>query len=462
MATRRVDPRNRSINIPLALEVRVIPGNAYFFSVKPFRADCRTSNLLQSSRFHKSRLRQSITHAWRPFVAALALSGALTACSDKAAAPAPSGPVEVGVVTLQPERQTVTTELPGRTSAFLSAEIRPQVGGIVQKRLFTEGARVKAGQVLYQLDAASYQAAQASAQASLAKVQAAVGAAEATARRNAELVKIDAISRQIDDDSQAALVLARSDVAVARAALENARINLGYTRIVSPISGRTTTSSVTPGALVTANQAAALTTVSQLDPLYVDVTQSSTEVLRLKSDMASGRFQRSDDASARITLKFEDGSDYPHPGKLQFSGVNVNPGTGAVTLRAVVPNPEGLLMPGMYVRAVLEAGVNEHTLLVPQQGVTRDATGSANVLLVDKDNKIERRRIKVDAAVGSRWQLVSGLVAGDRVVVDGLQRIKAGDTVKAVEVAMKAAATGSPQATQAASAPAVSAASGAR
>ena len=388
----------------------------------------------------------------------LALAGALTACSDKAAAPAPSGPVEVGVVTLQPERQTITTELPGRTSAFLSAEIRPQVGGIVQKRLFTEGARVKAGQVLYQLDAASYQAAQASAQASLAKVQAAVGAAEATARRNAELVKIDAISRQINDDSQAALVLARSDVAVARAALENARINLGYTRIVAPISGRTTTSSVTPGALVTANQPAALTTVSQLDPLYVDVTQSSTEVLRLKRDMASGRFQRSDDASARITLKFEDGGDYPHPGKLQFSGVNVNPSTGAVTLRAVVPNPEGLLMPGMYVRAVLEAGVNEQALLVPQQGVTRDATGNANVLLVDKDNKIERRRIKVDAAVGSRWQLVSGLVAGDRVVVDGLQRIKAGDTVKAVEVVLKSSAAALPEAAQAANVSAASAA----
>ncbi|MDH6185698.1 membrane fusion protein (multidrug efflux system) [Polaromonas sp. CG_23.6] len=417
--------------------------------------------MLQSSRFPKPRSLQSTTCCWRPVVAVLALAGALTACSDKAAAPAPSGPVEVGVVTLQPERQTITTELPGRASAFLSAEIRPQVGGIVQKRLFTEGALVKAGQVLYQLDAASYQAAQASAQASLAKVQAAVGAAEATARRNAELVKIDAISRQVDDDSQAALVLARSDVAVARAAVENARISLSYTRIVAPISGRTTTSSVTPGALVTANQAAALTTVSQLDPLYVDVTQSSTEVLRLKSDMASGRFQRSDAASARITLKFEDGSVYQHPGKLQFSGVNVNPGTGAVTLRAVVPNPQGLLMPGMYVRAVLEAGVNEQALLVPQQGVTRDATGNANVLLVDKDNKIERRRIKVDAAVGSRWQLVSGLVAGDRVVVDGLQRIKAGDTVKAIEVVTKASGAGSPEAAQAVM-PAASAASGAR
>lgn len=438
--------------------------------MKHFRADCRTSKLPQSSRFTESRLLQSAARCCRPsraVLAALAVIAALTACSEKAPAPAPRGPVDVGVVTMQPERQTVTTELPGRTSAFLSAEIRPQVGGIVQKRLFTEGALVKAGQVLYQLDAASYQAAQASAQASLAKVQAAVGAAEATARRNAELVKIDAISRQIDDDSQAALLLARSDVAVARAALDNARISLAYTRIVAPISGRTTTSSVTSGALVTANQAAALTTVSQLDPLYVDVTQSSTEVLRLKSDMASGRFQRSGDAAARITLKFEDGSVYPHPGKLQFSGVNVNPSTGAVTLRAVVPNPDGLLMPGMYVRAVLEAGVNEQALLVPQQGVTRDATGSANVLLVNTDNKIERRRIKVDTAVGNRWQVISGLAAGDRVVVDGLQRIKVGDTVKVVEVVLKASATGLPEAAQARNAttasavPAASAASAA-
>ena len=423
--------------------------------------DAQTRDLLNVSRCSKAHFPQTTAHSWRPFWAMLVLTGALTACSDKPATPAPRGPVDVGVVTLKAERQTVTTELPGRTSAFLNAEIRPQVGGIVQKRLFTEGALVKAGQVLYQLDAASYQAAYASAQASLGKVQAAVGAAEATARRNAELVKIDAISRQIDDDSQAALVLARSDVAVAKAALDTARINLAYTRIAAPISGRTTTSSVTPGALVTANQTAALTTVSQLDPLYVDVTQSSTEVLRLKSDMAGGRFQRSGDEAARITLKFEDGSLYPHAGKLQFAGVNVNPGTGAVTLRAVVPNPEGLLMPGMYVRAVLEAGVNEQALLVPQQGVTRDSTGSASVLLVDAQSKIERRRIKIDAAVGNRWQVVGGLAAGDRVVVDGLQRIKAGDTVNAIEVGAKSSTSASPQAAQAASAPA-SAASASR
>lgn len=369
----------------------------------------------------------------------MALALALAACGDKNAAPAAAGqPPEVGVVTLQPERQLVTTELPGRTSAFLTAEIRPQVGGIVQKRLFTEGAEVKAGQVLYQLDAASYEVALASAEAQLAKARATLGTAQTNARRNAELVKIDAVSRQVHDDSQAAAAQAQSDVGVATAAVEAARINLGYTRIKSPIAGRTTTSTVTPGALVTANQAAALTTVSQVDPLYVDVTQSSTEVLRLKNDLASGRFKREGKDDVRVAIKLDDGSTYPHPGRLQFSGVQVNPGTGAVTLRAVVPNPDGLLMPGMYVRAVLEAGVNEQTLLAPQQAVTRDPAGNAGVLLVTPENKLERRRIVTGAAVGNRWEVLSGLAAGDRVLVDGAQRARAGDTVRPVPWVPKA------------------------
>jgi len=359
------------------------------------------------------------------------------ACSGKAPPAVPRGPVEVGVVTLKPERQTVTTELPGRTSAYLSAEIRPQVSGIVQQRLFTEGAQVKAGQALYQLDASPYQVALAGAEASVAKAQASVGTAEVNARRNAELVKIDAVSQQVHDDSQAALVQARADLAVARAARDNARINLDYTRIKAPISGRTATSTVTPGALVTANQAAVLTTILQLDPLYVDVTQSSTEVLRLKSDMARGHIQKSSQTEAPITLLLEDGSRYPHPGQLQFEGVSVNPNTGAVTLRAVIPNPDGLLMPGMYVRAVLETGIDEQALLVPQQGVNRDTAGNASVLLVNADGKIERRKIAVEAAVGNRWWVSSGLAAGDRVVLDGFQRIKPGDTVKPTEVVPK-------------------------
>ncbi|MDT0140357.1 efflux RND transporter periplasmic adaptor subunit [Acidovorax sp. PRC11] len=364
----------------------------------------------------------------------LALGLALAGCSDKAPPPAPRGPVEVGVVTVQPERQSVTTELPGRTSAHLVAEIRPQVGGIVQKRLFTEGADVKAGQVLYQLDPAPFEAALASAEASLARAQATAGSAESNARRNAELAKIEAVSRQVSDDSQAAAQQARSDVAVARASVETARINLGYARIRAPISGRTAISTVTPGALVTANQTTALTTISQLDPLYVDVTQSSTEVLRWKTDLAQGRLQRAGEGQARMRLKLEDGSTYAHPGRLQFSGVTVNPTTGAVTLRGVVPNPDGLLLPGMYVRAALETGMNEQALLVPQQGVTRDAAGNASVLVANAQDKVERRNIEVGAAVGNRWVAMAGVTAGDRVIVDGLQRIQPGDTVKAVEV----------------------------
>ena len=370
----------------------------------------------------------------------LAVAVGLAACSDKKPAPGPKGPTEVGIVTLQPERQPVKLELPGRTNAFLTAEIRPQVGGIVQKRLFTEGAMVKAGQALYQLDPAPSQAAQSSAQAALAKTLAAVNTAEVNARRNAELVKIEAISRQVYDDSQAVLTQARSDRDVAKASLDTARINVGYTRITAPISGRIGTSSVTPGALVTANQTNALSTIQQLDPLYVDVTQSSADLLRLKADMARGRFQASGAGEAPITLKLEDDSVYAHAGKLQFTGVSVNTGTGAVTLRAIVPNPEGLLMPGMYVRAQLEAGVNERAILVPQQAVTRDTAGNASLLVVNADNKVEKRKLTLETATGNRWQVASGVVAGDRVIVDGLQRIKPGDTVK--PVAAKAASPG--------------------
>ena len=363
----------------------------------------------------------------------LALVLLLAACGDRNAKPAAAEqPPEVGVVTLQPERRVVTTELPGRTTAFLSAEIRPQVGGIVQKRLFIEGARVAAGQVLYQLDPAPYEVALASAQAQLSKARATLNTAQTNARRNAELVKIDAVSRQVYDDSQAAVAQAQSDVGVAAAAVEAARINLGYTRIKSPIAGLTTTTTVTPGALVTANQAAALTTVQQIDPLYVDVTQSSSEVLRLKGDLAAGRFKREGKGDARVAIKLDDGSTYAQEAVLRFSGVQVNPATGAVTLRAVVPNPDGLLMPGMYVRAVLEAGVNEQTLLAPQQAVTRDPAGNPSVLVVTPEDKVERRRIATGAAVGNRWEVLSGLAAGERVLVDGAQRARPGDTVRPV------------------------------
>lgn len=389
----------------------------------------------------------------------MVLVGTLAACSDKSAATpeAAKAPVQVGVVTLQPESQTLSTELPGRTSAFMSAEIRPQISGIVQKRLFTEGALVKAGQPLYQIDPAAYQVAEASAQAALAKAQAVAKTAEVNARRNAELVQIDAISRQVYDESQATVQQTASDVAVAKAALDNARINLGYTRIVAPIAGRTTLSTVTPGALVTANQASVLTTIAQLDTVYVDVTQSSTELLQLKRDLAQGRFERVGQGDARISLKLEDGSAYPHPGRLQFAGVSVNPGTGAVTLRAVVPNPDGVLMPGMYVRARLDTGVAQQALMVPQQAVTRDTTGKASALVVGADNKVVRRAIRVDRAVGNRWMVADGLAAGERVIVDGLQRIRAGDVVSPQDVVLKpSVSVGAPAAAVAAPASAAS------
>jgi membrane fusion protein (multidrug efflux system) len=384
---------------------------------------------------------------------ALLISGLLVAgCSDKtpAAGKAPAGaarePTKVGVITVQAQAQTLTSALPGRTSAFMSADIRPQVNGIVQKRLFTEGATVKAGQALYQIDAAPYQATEAAATAALAKAQAQARTAEVNSKRNAELVRIDAISRQAYDESLATAQQTASDVAVAQAALATARINLGYTRIVAPISGRTALSNVNAGGLVTANQTGVLTTISQLDPMYIDVTQSSSELLQLKRDLAAGRFEKLGEGAVRITILLEDGSKYAHSGRLQFAGVTVNPSTGAVTLRAVVPNPDGVLMPGMYVQTLLPTGVSSEALLVPQQAVTRDIAGKANVLVVGPDNKVARRAIEIDRAVGSRWLVSSGLAAGDTVVVDGFQRIKPGDTVAPQPVQLPGGGTRAPAA----------------
>ncbi|ADU35710.1 efflux RND transporter periplasmic adaptor subunit [Variovorax paradoxus] len=376
-------------------------------------------------------------------VTALAIA-ALAGCSRtsveapgtaKAAAAAPEK--EVGAVTLKHEPLALSTELPGRTAAPVIAEIRPQVGGILKERLFTEGSQVKAGQVLYQLDPASLQAAHASAQASVRKAESALATARTVAKRNSELVKIDAISRQVFDESQAAEQQAEADLGVARAAEQTARIQLGYTRITSPITGWAELSTVTPGALVTANQAAAMTTVQQLDPIHVHVTQSSSELLRLKRELASGRLQRANNAEASIQLLLEDGSKYPHAGRLTFSGVTVDAGTGSVTLRAVVPNPDRLLMPGMYVRAVLQEGVNQAALLVPQQAVTRAPDGSASALVIDIENKVAKRPITVGRAVGTQWQVLDGLAAGDRVMMEGSQRVKVGDKVRVVDLGAK-------------------------
>ncbi len=386
--------------------------------------------------------------AWRMAALATAAVVATAGCSPKAApAPAAKAPTKVGVVTLVAQSQQLDASLPGRTRAFMTAEVRPQVSGIVQKRLFTEGALVKAGQPLYQIDSASLRATQASAEAALAKVRASQRTLQATAARNAELVKIDAISRQANEESQAAAAQSVADVAAAQAALENARINLRYSSIQAPISGQTSLSTVTPGALVTANQADALTTIVQLDPMYVDFTQSSTELLQLRRDIAEGRFQKLERDAMTIQLKLEDGRTYPHPGKLQFAGVIVNPSTGVVTLRAVVPNPEGLLMPGMYVQAQLPTGIAPEALLVPQQAVTRDIAGKASVLVVGADSKVQRQPVEVDRAVGSRWMVTSGLKGGEKIVVDGFQRIKVGDAVEPQEVDLRAKARAADAAT---------------
>lgn len=378
---------------------------------------------------------------WRMAAVAAAVLVVAAGCSPKAKeAPAAKVPTKVGVVTLKAQSQQLDASLPGRTRASLTAEVRPQVSGIVQKRLFTEGASVKAGQPLYQIDSASLRATQASAEAALAKVRASQRTLQATAARNAELVKIDAISRQANEESQAAVAQSAADVAAAQAALENARINLRYSSIQAPISGQTSLSTVTPGALVTANQVDALTTIVQLDPMYVDFTQSSTELLQLKRDIQDGRFQKLERDALAVQLKLEDGRLYGQTGKLQFAGVIVNPSTGVVTLRAVVPNPEGVLLPGMYVQALLPTGVAPEALLVPQQAVTRDIAGKASVLVVDAETKVQRRPIEIDRAIGSRWMVTSGLTAGEKIIVDGFQRIKVGDAVDPQEVDLSAKA----------------------
>ena len=373
---------------------------------------------------------------------AMLIAAALAGCSKPEAEPKgpPKSEPQVGVVTLQPQNQQLDASLPGRTRAFMTAEVRPQVSGIIEQRLFTEGAMVKRGQQLYQIDAASLRAAEASAKAAVAKAQASQRTLAATARRNAELVKIDAISKQAFDESQAAAAQSASDVAVAVANLDTARINLKYSRIEAPIAGRIALSAVTPGALVTANQAAALTTIVQLDPMYVDFTQSSTELMQLKRDLESGRYQKVEGYKIPVRIQLDDGSDYPHPGKLAFAGVIVNDTTGTLTLRAEVPNPEGLLMPGMYVKALLPTALAADALLVPQQSVTRDLAGKPNVMVVNAEDVVEKRQIEVDRAVGAFWLLKSGLQAGDRVMVDGFQRAKSGDKVKPAEVDLKARA----------------------
>ncbi|TRO42309.1 MexA family multidrug efflux RND transporter periplasmic adaptor subunit [Pseudomonas sp. ALS1279] len=356
--------------------------------------------------------------AFAALVSAIAVAMlSLTGCQESSAPQTQQTP-QVGVVTLEAKPFALTSEVPGRTSAYRIAEVRPQVNGIIQKRLFTEGSEVKAGQQLYQIDPATYQAAFKSAQATQLS-------AKSLADRYKLLVADKAVSQQAYDEARAAALQAE-------AALEQARIDLRYTKVMAPISGRIGRSAVTEGALVSNGQASAMATIQQLDPIYVDVTQSSKELLRLRRDLAEGRLQKASDSAAKVALKLEDGSRYAHEGTLEFSEVAVDESTGSVTLRAVFPNPDHLLLPGMFVHAELLSGVKENAILAPQQGVTRNQRGEPTAMVVNAENKVEQRVLKADRTAGNAWLVEDGLKDGDRLITEGLQFVQPGAEVKAV------------------------------
>jgi len=374
-------------------------------------------------------------------VTAVALASLLSGCKKEEAAPA-APPPQVGVVTLQPQAYTLTSELPGRTSAYRIAEVRPQVNGIILKRLFKEGADVKEGQQLYQIDPSIYEATLKSAQANLQSTK-------SISDRYQQLVKEQAVSRQEYDTALANRLQSE-------ASLQTAQINVRYTKVYAPISGRIGRSAVTEGALVSNGQADPMAVIQQLDPIYVDVTQSSVELLQLRRDLETGRLQKSGDNAAMVKLKLEDGSDYKQEGKLEFSEVSVDQTTGSVTLRAVFPNPDHTLLPGMFVHAQLQSGVNSKAILAPQQGVTRDLKGIPTAMVVNQDNKVELRQLVVNRTAGAYWLVEKGLNAGDRVITEGLQYIKPG-----VEVQVKEASNAKPAGAAApAAAPAAAAGKG--
>lgn len=369
----------------------------------------------------------------------------LSACDDKQQQMQGYAP-EVTVVTLKTEPVTLTRQLPGRTNPFKVAEVRPQVNGLVREQLFAEGGQVEAGQPLYQLDDRRYQADFDSAKAALARAEAQLKVAKLNAERSAELVKTGAVSKQENDTATASLQQAQADVAAAKAALQGSRVQLEFARITSPISGRIGISAVTQGALVTANQADPLATVQQLDPIYVDLTQSVTELLSLRKALATGAVEGTDNYP--VTILLEDGSKYPHDGKLEFSEVSVERSTGSVRLRVVVPNPDHLLLPGMYVRAEVGRGVRDSAVLVPQQGISRDPKGNTSAMVVNEGNLVEVRPVQVSQAIGDKWLVENGLKAGDRVIVEGLQKVRPGVQVNAADRSAPAAAAASATAQQ--------------
>jgi membrane fusion protein (multidrug efflux system) len=354
-------------------------------------------------------------------------------------------PAEVGVVTIEPQSVTLTTELPGRTSPFRIAEVRPQVTGVLLKRLFTEGAEVREGQQLYQIDSSPYQAAYDSAQAQLAKAQAELASAQSLRDRYEALKSTNAVSKQDYDNAVASQMQAQADVASANAAIESAQINLTYTKVLSPITGRTGRS-VTEGALLTANQSTVLVTVQQLNPIYVDIPQSTALLLRLERELADGQIKSSGADEAPVSLILEDGSGYQEVGHLEFAETTVDQTTGSVIMRAVFPNPQELLLPGMFVTAKLEEGVAQNALLVPQQGVTHDPKGDATALVVNADDKVEMRPVKAERAIGDKWLVTDGLQAGDRVIVEGLQKAMPGATVHPTEITTTETAAARPAA----------------
>jgi membrane fusion protein (multidrug efflux system) len=418
--------------------------------------------------------------------AAFAASLCLPGCNRPQAAPPPRVP-EVAVVAVQPQPILLTSELPGRTSAYLVAEIRPQVNGLIEKRLFTEGAQLKAGQILYQIDPAPYQAAHDNAAANLdamrkaaERAKAALNASIAALKRHEailnlattnrdryeKLLKKSAVSAMERDQAVADVAVADAGLRVAeaqiesdrkavgaaeaaiqqaQAALETTRINLGYTKITAPISGRIGRSNVTEGAIVTAYQPVPLATIQQLDPIYVDVPQSTVELNRLKRSLANGRLK--DNGTDRVKIVLEDRTAYPQEGSLKFRDVTVDPSTGSVILRIVVPNPDGTLLPGMFVQAIIDEGVNQQAILVPQQAVSRDPKGNPLTLIVDAEGKAQQRGLTTDRALGDKWLVSSGLAAGDRVIVEGMQKVRPGMTVKVVPLEQSGTAAAKPEGT---------------
>ena len=369
--------------------------------------------------------------SWKTVLSTLLCAVSMTGCKRQGQAPPMGGVADVSTITVTQQQVMLTYELPGRTSPYLISEIRPQVSGLIQKRLFTEGSDVKAGQELYQIDPAPFQAALDNAKAALGRAEAHLPSIQLRVNRYKEALADKAVSQQDYDDAQAALKQAEADVQFGKATVDSARINLGYTRVVSPISGRIGASVVTDGAIVTAYQPIPLATIQQLDPIYVDVPHSTTEWLRLQRRLEQGQINPGGTNANIVQLILDDGTPYPLDGTLQFRDVSVNPTTSTVTLRMVFPNPKGILLPGMYVRAIIKEGINEKAIMVPQQAVSRDPKGNPMAMVVES-GQVAVRRLTLERAIGAQWLVISGLNPGDKLIVEGLQKARPGLPAKEV------------------------------